>query len=169
VNLMMTETMDIAKQILERDGYTCVACKRGVCCEKTGGQENVADCENAADENTIYSSVRRGVAPLLGWLDEGISFRDYFVADKVIGKGAAFLYILLNAENVFGQVVSEHAYKVLKEHGINITYGELVPAIQNRDRTGFCPIESAVLQIEEPGKALSVIRDTLEQLRRGDN
>ena len=166
---MMTETMDIAKQILERDGYTCVACKRGVCCVNAGGQENVADCGKTADENTIYSSVRRGVAPLLGWLDEGISFQDYFVADKVIGKGAAFLYILLNAENVFGQVVSEHAYKVLKEHGINITYGELVPAIQNRDRTGFCPIESAVLQIEEPGKALSVIRDTLEQLRRGDN
>lgn len=114
----------------------------------------------------LLSSQKRGVAPLLGWLDEGKCLEGYSVADKVIGKGAAFLYLLLNAQRVHARIISRPALELLQENGIFITYDSCVPAIRNRDNTGFCPIESAVLDCLEPEKALILIKEKLKSLSK---
>lgn len=114
---------------------------------------------------TVYTSAARGVAPLLGFLDSGTDLRGYAAADRVVGNGAAFLYVLLQVKAVYAGVISQPASETLEKYGIPVTWGTRVPAIQNRTHTGPCPIEQAVAGADTPERALSAIRQRLRQLR----
>ena len=107
----------------------------------------------------------RGVAPLLKWLDEGINLQGFSAADKVVGKGAAYLYILLEVKEIYANVISRPALDTLKKHNIPTSYAILTEAVKNRDNTGLCPIESAVMNIDNPHDALTAIRNKLELLK----
>lgn len=133
---------DEAKRILASGNYTCVAV-------------------SAAD---TYTSTLRGVKPLLDLIDSGKSLKDYSVADRVVGRAAAFLYVILKADEVYADVMSKGALEVFSEYGIRAEYGELTDRIINRAKTGMCPMESAVLGIDEPFAAADAVRKKLRTL-----
>ncbi len=137
------EDLERAISILETTGCTCTACKG----------------------DTVYRSIDRGVKPLLCWLDSGTDMMGFSCCDRVVGKGAAFLYCLLGVRRVHGKVMSLAAVKVFRANGIEATWDSLVEAVQNRTKTGPCPIENACLPCTEPEEALEVIRATLEKLQ----
>lgn len=116
-------------------------------------------------ESETLSSVKRGVAPLLAWLDDRKNCEGLFAADKVVGRAAAFLYILLKVDGVHALVISESAEEVFVRFGMPYSFEEKVPAIRNRARDGFCPMEQAVLGIENPTDALTAIRKRLKELQ----
>lgn len=64
-----------------------------------------------------------------------------FVADKVIGKGAAALLVLGKVDEVFAEVISAPALALLETYGIEVGYTDCVPNIINRSHTGICPVE----------------------------
>ena len=132
-----------AKKLLIQGGYTCVICRDG----------------------EIYTSFERGVKPLLLPLEEGRSFEGFSAADRVVGKAAACLYVLLKVGSVHAQIVSRKALDIFEKYGIELSYDELVPAIENRTKTGLCPMETAVWDIEEARDAPRAIRKTLEKLQ----
>ena len=119
------------------------------------------------NESEYRTARARGVAPLLSLLDSGEDVSSFCAVDKVVGKAAAFLYILLGIRRVYALTVSESARALLKEHNIIIGYETCVDRIKNRDGTGFCPMESAVLSESDPSRALSAIRSALQALRNG--
>ncbi len=100
------------------------------------------------------------------WLDSGMELTSYSAADKVVGNGAAFLYVLLNVREVYAGVISKSAYKTLTQNNIPVLYITMTEMIRNRNNTGQCPIESAVSGINDPSKALSAIRKKLEELKQ---
>ena len=55
-------------------------------------------CALCRDEE-VRTTQLRGVAPLLSWLEEGLS--GWSVADRVVGAGAAWLYTLLHPAMVY--------------------------------------------------------------------
>ena len=118
----------------------------------------------AYNGETLYTSTQRGVAPLLNWLDEGLCLEDFRVADKVVGKGAAFLYLLLGVKQIYAAVISVPALTLLRQNGVAVTFTTLVPAIRNRTDTGFCPIETAVLDCTDAEEALIKIKNRLKEL-----
>ncbi len=122
-----------------------------------------ATCAFAKEEETFYST-ERGVAPLLKLLREENSLVGFSAADKVVGKAAAFLYVLLKVERLYAGVISKYALKVLNSYGVPVEYGELVEAIQNRKGDGFCPMETAVLDIDEPEEAVAAVMRKQEEL-----
>lgn len=128
--------------LLREEGFTCVLC--------SGDQ--------------VLTSRLRGVKPLLTWLDEGLDLKGFTAADKVVGKAAAFLYVLLGVKEVYAQVMSQPAKAVLEAHGIPNGCEEEVPAIRNRTNTGFCPMETAVWEISDPQEALTAIRQKAKEL-----
>lgn len=140
--MSMTE-LELAKQELTAGDWTCVIRKDG----------------------EITTSKERGVKPLLGFLDDGKDLRGAFAADKVVGAGAAFLYVLLGVREVYAGVMSEPAKQVLTEHGVQTKCDQLVPRIWNRAGTGSCPIEEAVSGEQEPQEALKKIRARLAELQ----
>jgi len=137
-------SLERAKNLLEKQNFTCVLCK--------------------ADD--IFSSTARGVSPLLSLLDSGKSFENYCAADKVVGKGAAYIYVLLKIKSLYAGILSEGAEEVLNRFGIEVSFSKKVKRILNRDKTGFCPIESVVLDSDNPDDALYHIRKKLEELRK---
>lgn len=134
-----------ARQLLESGNYTCVVCK----------------------EETVYTTAHRGVAPLLEWLDNGTDLRGFSAADRVVGRGAAFLYCLLGVTEVHARVMSRPASAVLASHAIHASADTFVDGIINRAGTGPCPFEAAVLDIEDADTALTAIRDTRRKMQEG--
>ena len=130
-------------QTLKGSEYTCVVC---------------------SDEE-ILTSTARGVAPLLMWIDEGRDFSSFSAADKVVGNGAAFLYVILKVRELWAGVISQTALDTLKANNISVTYDVLTDAIMNRDKTGFCPVESAVKGITDPQEALAAVRTRLREMK----
>ncbi|MDE6540204.1 MAG: DUF1893 domain-containing protein, partial [Ruminococcus sp.] len=84
----------------------------------------------AVSDNEEITSIQRGVKPLLEILDSRKNLHEFSVADKVIGKAAAFLYVLLDVREIYTDVISKSALDVLKNNEINIEYKTLAEAIK---------------------------------------
>lgn len=115
---------------------------------------------------TFLTDTKRGVKPLLDLLDGNTDLSGFSAADKVVGKAAAFLYVLLNVREIYADVISSHALSVLEEHKIPVEYNTLTDKIKNRAGTGFCPMETAVLDEENPERALARIREKAKELAK---
>lgn len=121
-------------------------------------------CAFVGEERTLCST-KRGVAPLLSWLEAGENCEETFAADKVVGRAAAFLYVLLGVKEVYALVISEGAEEVFLRFKVAYSFEERVPAIRNRAGDGFCPMEQAVLSIDEPNRAYEEICRTIQVLK----
>lgn len=134
-----------ARDLLDTGNYTCVVC-RG---------------------DTVFTTTQRGVAPLLTWLDSKTDLTGFSAADRVVGRGAAFLYCLLGVKEVYAHVMSNPAAEVLQAHGIRVSANRFVEGIVNRQGTGPCPFEAAVMDIRDPEEALIAIRNKRKQMLEG--
>ena len=130
------QDLEKARQILKKDGYTCVLC-RG---------------------DAVYTATARGVRPLVDWLDSELELNGFSAADKVVGRATAFLYVLLGVRKVHALVMSTPAKNALEENGITALCDREVPGIINRRGDGPCPFEEAVLGISDPNEARNAIR-----------
>lgn len=120
----------------------------------------------AVSDGEEITSSQRGVKPLLEILGLRENLSNFSVADKVIGKAAAFLYVLLGVREIHTDVISRPALDVLKKNHVNIEYDTLADAIKNRDNTGFCPMETAVKNTDNAEEALVLIREKFKQLNK---
>lgn len=134
--------LDKAIDVLQNGNYTCVLC----CADR------------------VYTTTKRGVSPLVQWLQQGSVPKGFSAADKVVGKATAFLYCLLGARAVYADVMSRGAKNVLEEKGIHASCGVLTDYIQNRTKDGVCPFEMAVDGCSNPDDALAAIYITMEML-----
>ena len=118
------------------------------------------------DGEIVLTHFGRGIGPALMLLDEQPELlQGAEVYDTIIGKAAASLFILGGAAYVYGETMSVSAAALLDEHGIANSCKIRAPEIINRQGTGLCPFEQAVLHIEAPENCLPVIRSTLQVLR----
>ena len=115
-------------------------------------------------KNGMFTSGKAGISPLIEVIDNGNYF-GCIAADRIVGKAAALLYILLEAKEVYGEVMSAEGERILSEFGIKHSYGQKVEYIRNRTGDGVCPMEMAVKDISEPVKALDAIRAELMRLK----
>lgn len=116
-------------------------------------------------DDSILTSERTGIAPIMQWLEEGIDLTGYEAADKIIGKAAAMLFTKAGVTSVYGEVMSEPARLFLKSKGIPYSYGTLTDKIINRAGNGMCPMEMTVLEINDVEEAYTALKETLERLR----
>ncbi len=130
------------------------------------GLQNQAFSFSYAGENGVIRSKVKGIARLMALVDEGFSLSGGFVCDRVVGKAAALLMVSLGAKDVYAALLSRPAFECFEKHGVNILYGTLTPAIINRTKDGICPMEKAVLGIEDPKEAYAVLKRTLEDMRK---
>lgn len=105
----------------------------------------------------IITSDKRGVAPMLDFLHEGKNLRGYSAADKVVGKSAAMLFIKAGIKEIYAAVISASAERILLQNGISVSFAEKTERIMNRDKTGLCPMESAVYDTDDTEAGIAAI------------
>ena len=117
--------LEKAKSILADSEYTLVLC----------------------NGDKLYTSRKRGVAPMLEFIDTETDLKGFSAADKVIGKAAAMLFVHAGVTEVHADVISNSAADFLYVKGIPFTYNLLVKNIINRTGDGICPMEQVTSKL----------------------
>ena len=92
------------------------------------------------------SSSQRGIKPLYDLYTQGMVFHgDVLLVDRVIGLGAAVIAAALGVKTVWTMVMSAPAHDFLRSRGIDVACEQWVDHIENRERTGGCPVEKIAL------------------------
>lgn len=110
-------------------------------------------------------STKRGIAPMIDWLQEGLTLAGFAVADRIVGKAAAMLFVKAGLSAVYAEVVSERGKAYLEKRGIPVTYGVVTPDIINRAGNGPCPMEAAVAAIDDPEEGFLALSAKVAALR----
>ena len=76
------------------------------------------------------------------------------------------LFIKAGVKNIFAGVISECAEKLLLAYGVEVSYGEKTERIMNRDKTGLCPMESTVFDIDDIDVGVAAIERKLDEMRK---
>ncbi|MDE6407061.1 MAG: DUF1893 domain-containing protein [Anaeroplasmataceae bacterium] len=114
---------------------------------------------------SLFISQKRGVMPLIEFIESNVDFKDYSVADKIVGKAAAFLYAYLGVKEVYAEVLSKEAIPVFKKYNISFEYNILTDYIINRKGIGLCPMEEAVMNCSSKEEAIFAIYNRYKTLQ----
>ena len=129
--------------------------------EYNSGKYTLVICKG---EDIIQSDVT-GIRPVMNLIDSKKDYKGYSAADKIVGRAAAFLYTLLQVKNLYGETMSKGAVEILKNAGIYYEYKTLTDYIENRQKTGMCPMDEAVKDIDNPKDAYEAIRNKIKFLQ----
>lgn len=112
-----------------------------------------------------YKSEFSGIRPMLEFIDSGIDFSGFDAADRIVGKAAAMLFVLCGIKNVYASVLSRSGEEVFLKNNIAYEYDVLTDNIINRSGNDICPMEKAVIKIDEPLEALEAIKMTIKEMK----
>lgn len=121
-------------------GHTICLCKNGKC---------------------IYSD-KRGISPMMNFIAEGIDLSGYSVADRIVGKATAMLFVKCRIKKVYAHALSQSGKKYLELYGVVYEYGTLTEKIINRAGTDICPMEKAVLNSNDADEAYMILKKQLQ-------
>ena len=108
----------------------------------------------------------RGVADLFRLLrEEPQLLRGAFIADKVVGKGAAAPMVLGGVEGLFADVVSRAALDLFAAAGKAVAYTVAVPHIINRADDGICPVERLCAEAQTAKECLPLIEGFIRKMQ----
>lgn len=140
----MHEELERAKELMILESYTCVITLDGI----------------------TFKSKEKGLQPLLDWLYSGNKYTGWRLCDKVVGRAAAFLHIILGVREIYADVVSQPAKDLLEEHNVTVNAGEIVPAILNAAKDGPCPLETAVEGITDANDSIMAIELAIKRMNK---
>ena len=138
----MKSDLQKAKEIMETYGDTCVLCRGDV----------------------VFTSTERGIKPLVEFIDNHTDMKGFSAADKIVGKAAAMLYVILGVKAVYSPVMSETAAEVFKNYNIVYECDELTQNIINRNGNGICPMEETVKNISDPREGFAAVKGRLKNM-----
>jgi len=116
----------------------------------------------------IGTSAGKGVVDLMTLVDsKGPVLAGASLADKLVGKAVAAMVCCTGIKAVYTPVLSQAAQKMLQTCGVPLEYDELVPIILSRDGKVRGPLEQLLLEIHDPAKAVTALRDFLKNHSMG--
>lgn len=135
--------LELAKEGLA--GHTICLCKDGQC----------------------LTSDRRGIAPMMDWIADGVDLTGYSAADIVVGKAAAMLFVKSGIAAIYAKTISRSAKAYLESHGVSLSYGTLTEYIINREGTDICPMEKTVLATDDAAEGYRLLKERFAGMKRG--
>ncbi len=112
----------------------------------------------------VAAETGRGVAPVLQMYKKG-QLTGSFLVDKVVGKAAAMVMTRGEVTGCHGITVSQAALNWFRQWDVPVTCDHITDYIVNRTGDGMCPMEQAVLHLQEDRNIVSVLEQTLARLR----
>ncbi len=121
--------------LLDSNGYSCIVRNRGI--------------------TTTYT--QHGVRDLLA-LQDGDRLEGAVLADKTIGRAAAWLMIAGGVREAYTHTVCTPAREMLENAGIVLHADNEIPYIVNKQGDGQCPLDSRLTNVTDLSTALDTIR-----------
>lgn len=119
-------------------------------------------------DDTVYTSTKPGVAPMIEFTERKLNLRGFSAADRVVGKAVAMLFANSGIENVYGSVMSKSATVFFENNNIKHQYGKLADKIKNREGNGMCPMERAVEHVHEKHLALELLKEEIKKMKESN-
>lgn len=108
------------------------------------------------------TSKDRGIKPMfLALTKHPTKMKRAAIADKVIGKAAAMLASEGGVATIYAPLASKGAINICEKSGIEIIADNVVEAIQNREKTGLCPMEKLSEGVASNNEMLNKVSDFL--------
>ena len=118
------------------------------------------------NNNKFHYFTERGIKDLYNlYKNRPEILKNSFIADKVVGKGAAALMALGEISELYTDIISEKAVKMLQKCKIIHSFAKQVPYIINRAGNGMCPVETLCSEIETPEECLTQIESFINKNR----
>ena len=133
---------DIEIAIKQLEGHSICLCKNG----------------------SFFTDDGKGISPMMRFIAEGIDLKGYCVADQIVGKAAAILFVKAGFSHVHGKVMSKNGILFLNRHNIPYSYDTLTDKIVNRSNTGICPMEKTVYHTDDVEKGYKALVEKLAEL-----
>lgn len=108
----------------------------------------------------------RGISPMMRFLSEGRDLSGYAVADMIVGKAAAMLFVRAGISAVYGKVMSTAGRDYLNKHNIPCSWDTLTESIINRKGDDICPMEKTVAKIEDTEQGYLALKRKLREINR---
>ena len=117
------------------------------------------------NQKIFYTSNEFGLKPIMSPIkkDEDF-FKDADIEDTIIGKAAASLLVYAKVHSVYAHTLSVAGKKYLEKYEVSCTYDHLVQEIRNRDNTDMCPMEKAVMHLNDPKECKQALERTIEKM-----
>lgn len=115
------------------------------------------------DENIIIDD-GKGISPMMKFIAEGRNLCGYSVADLIVGKAAAMLFVKAGIAEVYAETMSKAGAEFLKASGIPFSYGTLAEKIINRRGDDICPMEKTVTDIPDAEAGYEALRNKIREL-----
>lgn len=131
--------LDLAKEEFSKDNYSFVL----------------------AGEGKLITSKEKGLKPIIDLIESEEDFSDFSICDKITGRAAAFLYVLLGIEKVHAKKMAKLAIQILDRAEIEYSYDELIETVLDMDMKEIDKIELSVLR---SGSAIQAIEDIKKAL-----
>lgn len=129
------------------------------------GSHSVCFCKNGE----YFTCDGRGISPLMKLVEDGRDVSGSAVADIIVGKAAATLFVKMGVAEVYGRVMSKSAAEFLEKNAVPLSYGTLTEKIINRGGDGICPMEQAVTGIDDVDEAYQALKTRLSELKYSKN
>ena len=118
----------------------------------------------SADGN-LHRFTQRGVKDLVTLVSERPEvLQGAIIADKAVGKAAAACMVVGGVRQVHADVMSEPALAMLRNHGVDAQYSQLVDHIINRTGTDWCPMERLSRDEDDPAVIIQKVKEKLASL-----
>ena len=81
------------------------------------------------------------------------SMKGSSVADKIVGRAAALLFVYSGVSAVFAATISDGGIEILDNNNVFHEFEKRVPRILNLKKTDVCPFEKLVAGLSSPEEA----------------
>ena len=116
-------------------------------------------------DGDIITDDGRGISPMMRFITEGHDLRGYSVADVIVGKAAAMLFVKAGIVEVYGKVMSAVGRDYLIKHHIPCLWDTLTESIINRKGDDICPMEKTVADINDAEEGYGALKSRLHALK----
>lgn len=115
------------------------------------------------DGSCIFSDAR-GIAPMMSFIADGVDLSGYSVADLVVGKAVAMLFVKCGIKQVYAKTLSVSGREILQRYAVPYEFDVLADVIINRIGNDICPMEKALADCDDINKAYHILKNKLKSL-----
>ena len=116
-------------------------------------------------DGKVITSDKHGIAPMMDFIAEGKDIRGYSVADLIVGKAVAMLFVKCKIAAVYAKTMSQNGKEFLEKHGIPCQYETLTEKIINREGNDLCPMEKTVTDCYDVDEGYLMLKTKLAEMR----